>query len=378
MRVAVPRTFLVILLTVVAAASAALAAYLYLPAATITLHPRSDTRDVTQDIFLSSQAEAADFAKFVLPARVVDRTAQDEKRIEREGIAQTEDFAKGSIVLINNRDEEQPLLPKTHLKHDASGRYFLTDSPVTIPPGATVAMNITAKEKGEAGNVSPGRFIIDKLPAALQSDVYGESTQALSGGVTVESPLTEQEVGQAREALLAELTARLKGELTAEARGAALRDDLLFIATEEEKISVPVGSHAREFTIQLRVRGRAVAVDENDLLSLTLLALRASHGADEEFLSYDPDSFRLGNVRADFERGEAKIVGTLRGTFATKVGPTILRSENLAGLNAQEVRAYFAQNPAVENVDIAFSPFWVRTVPARAEAVNVVIKEAAE
>jgi hypothetical protein len=376
MRIIFSRVSLLVLLAIMIAAAGLLAAYLYLPAATITLAAKSQQREVTQDIFLSSHAEAADFAKFVLPARVVDRTIEETKRVERKGISQTEDFAKGSIVLINNRDEDQPLLPKTHLKHQETGRYFLTDTPVTIPPRASVAMTITAKDKGEAGNVPPGRFIIDRLPADLQSDVYGESSQELSGGISVDTPLTEDEIAQAREVLTQELLPRLKGELTADAGGAALRDDLVVIGTEEEKVSVPVGSRARDFTITLKVRGRAFTVDENDLLSLTLLALRTNHSADEEFVSYDPDSFRLQNVRADFERGEARVAGILRGTFAAKVGPTLLRAENLAGLSADEVRERFITNPAVGSVEVAFSPFWVRSVPGRPEAVNIVIKEA--
>jgi len=197
----------------------------------------------------------------------------------------------------------------------------------------------------------------------------------LSGGIIVESPITSEEISEAREALLKTVRQRLLGELTAEAGGAALRDDLLTVEPEEEMVSVPVGSKAQEFVVTAKIKARAFVVDENDLLSLTLLALRSNVEADEEFVSFEPESFNLAVTKVDFDRGEAQVQGTLTGNFASKVGPTVLNSSNLAGLSADEVREHFRQYPAVGDVDVSFWPFWVRVVPARAEALEIAIKE---
>lgn len=370
-----PRRTILWLLIIFAVAGGGVAGYIYLPAATITVQAREIERSVTQEIFLSVHADQPDFAKFVLPAQIVERTAEESKQVKRVGAKTSEDFARGSIVLVNDRDEEQQLLPKTHLKHVDTGVYFLTDTPVSIPPHNKVAMTITAKEKGDLGNVGPGRFVIDRLPESLQADVWGESEQPTSGGIIVESPVTAEEIGKAREELLETVRGRLLGELTAEAGGAALRPDLLAVELEEEMVSAQVGSKAREFNITVKVRARAFVVDENDLLSLTLLALRSNVEADEEFVSYAPESFDLAVTKVDFDRDEAQIRGTLTGSFASKVGPTVLSSDNLAGLSAGEVREHFRRYPGVGAVDVSFWPFWVRTVPARAKALEIAIKE---
>jgi len=351
------------------------AAYIYLPSAAITIEARSTGRSVTQNILLSAHVDEPNFVSFVLPTRIVERTLEDSRTIMRAGAQTSEDFARGSIVLVNDQDEEQPLLPKTHLRHEETGAFFLTDTPVTLPAHSSLAMTITAKEKGAIGNVKAGRFVVDKLPGSLQPFVYGESSQELTGGVIVESPLTSDEVRTARDELVGTVRERARGELTVEAGGAALRPDLLDLAIEEESVSAEVGSKTREFTIAVRVRARAFVVDENDLLSLTLLALRSNPAEAEEFVSYEPDSFELTVVAADFERGEARVEGTLRGIFAQKIGTTLLRDDNLAGLSASEVQEHFRQYPTVGKIDVAFFPWWVTTVPGRAGVVEIAIRE---
>ncbi|HLD26061.1 MAG TPA: hypothetical protein VJC05_03395, partial [Candidatus Andersenbacteria bacterium] len=153
------------------------------------------------------------------------------------------------------------------------------------------------------------------------------------------------------------------------------RADLTRLETQAEEVSAEAGSKTKEFSIRIQARGRAFQVSDNDLLSLTLLALRSNVDPNEEFISYQPDSFQLDVARVDFERGEARVVGKLTGTYAAKVGPTVLRSDNLAGLSADEVRAHFAGFSEVGEVNVTFSPFWVRSVPARSEAVEIVLKE---
>lgn len=350
-------------------------AYAYWPQAVIKISAREMQRVVTQEITLSTHTTEPDFSKFVLPARVIEASVDERRMVERAGAKTSDDFARGRIVLINNLDEPQELLPKSHLRHEEAGTFFLTDTPVTIPPRNKVAMTITAKDRGAAGNVSPGTFIIDRLPESIKSEVYGESSEALTGGVVVESPLTEEEIQQARESFLGELSERVRGQMTAASGGAPLRADLTRLETQAEEVSAEAGSKTKEFSIRIQARGRAFQVSDNDLLSLTLLALRSNVDPNEEFISYQPDSFQLDVARVDFERGEARVVGKLTGTYAAKVGPTVLRSDNLAGLSADEVRAHFAGFSEVGEVNVTFSPFWVRSVPARSEAVEIVLKE---
>lgn len=359
---------LVVLLLVVG-----LTLYTRLPRAVITVYPATHQRTVSQDITLSSGAHEPDFVRFILPARVVEANLTESHPFARSGNATTEDFSRGTVTLFNKQDEEQRLLPKTHLRHEEEGVFFLTDTAVAIPPQGETQVSVTAKEKGPASDVVPGKFIVDKLPASVQTVVFGESTTPTSGGLATESPLTGDELAAAKETVQAKARARVRAELSSAAGGAGIRDDLMTVTVEEETVSAQPGSRAAEFSVSVKIAARAFVVDENDVLSLTLLALRSSPAADEEFVSYSPESFTLEIIRSDPERGEARVKGTLTGSFASKTGPTVLAADNLAGRSESEVKEYFAQFPAVGSVTVEFSPFWVTAVPARKDATEITI-----
>ncbi len=359
--------FLAVLLLIIMAGGLA---YIYLPRAYIEIRPKLTSRTVSQEIILSSSASEPDFVRFILPAQMVHREAQEHKTFEREGGEKFDDFATGEIRLFNKQTSEQRLLPKTNLRHEESGIFFLTDTAATVPPQGETRVTVTAKEKGATGNVPAGRFIVDKLPVSLQQYVYGESEHSFDGGVAVKIPLSEKELAEAGEMVLKLARDRLGGEMTAEAGGARVRPDLTLYSDETVEASAAAGSRASQFTVTAKLTARAFLVDENDLLSLTLLTLRQSTGAEEEFVAYEPHSFSMEIERGDFERGEAVVRGSLTGSFASKVGPRVFGGGNLAGLTENEVREVLQQLAGVE-VSVKFWPFWVNTVPARKGAVEI-------
>lgn len=374
-RIIIPRRTLFMTTLAMAAIILAFLGLIYLPQATIRIEPLTTERAAKQMIVLSTQVEEPNFAKFILPAEKVETTLEESEEAQRTGAATFDDFARGAVVLINETEEEQQLLPRTHLRHQQTGVFFLTDSPVAIPAHGRVSMKVTAKEKGKAGNVPAGKFMIDKLAPSLQTAVYAESSQGFEGGIAVESPLSEKELVEAKEKALARARERILGELTVQAHGATIAPPLMQIDVVEDQASAQAGSRTQAFSVRLKVRGRALVVDENDLLSLTLLALRSLPAHDEEFLSYKPESFRFDILRADFERGEAQIQSSLTGVFAHTIGPATFQGQQLAGLTPPEVQEQFKRSQGVGKVEVELFPFWVRRVPGRAGAVEVVVSQ---
>lgn len=371
--VAISRRAVIVFILSIAVFGVGVLAYVGLPKATIEISPAIEKKSVSQQIIISSNVKDPDFVHYKLPAKIIEKEISDKVVVERAADATFDDFAKGKVVLFNKQEEEQQLLPKTHLRHVDSGSQFLTDTGVAIPPGGEIGITVTAKEKGSGGNVGPGKWIVEKLSPHLQERVYGESTQSFSGGVAVEKPLTEVEVEAARNKLLNDIEERLRGLLTVEAGGASISEDLLSFDKSSVETSAAIGSKASAFEVAGKIVGRAFMLDENDLLGLTLLNLRSSASAEQEFLKYDPQSFKTIMLRRDVERGEAIVEGSLTGIFATKIGSTVFVSENLAGLSANEVREKLIQLPGVGEVDVTFSPFWVTAVPSKPEAIEIVV-----
>lgn len=373
-KIVAPRGTVAASLALLGAVIAAGLSYVYFPRATILISPASFTTTVEQTITLSVAAQEPDFRRYALPARLVTAEVEESKTINRSGGAVTEDFARGVVTLHNEQDEEQPLLPKSHLRHEATGVFFLTDQAVRVPPHGQVTMPITAKEKGPAGNVSAGKFIVDRLPPSLQEVVFAESSSDFSGGEAFDTPLSQEELMAAQNEVRGQALEKARGSLTAQAGGAAIRDELVDIQAEEITASAAVGARATRFQITMKAHARAFVVDESDVLSLTLLALRAKPGADEEFISYDPASFKITSVRSDFDRSEARITTSLTGTLARKTEPKVFEATNLAGRTRSEAEEYYKQFPSVGKVEVSFWPFWVTTVPSRPSATSVAVK----
>lgn len=358
-----------------AAVAAGAVAFFWLPAARVEVTLALRGANVEQTILLSSKAEEPDFKKFILPAQVVEAEAEVRQAVTREGGQGRAAKARGVVRLVNEQAQVQALLPQSHLRHEERGVFFLTDRAVRIPPQGEVEVSVTAKEEGASGNVPVGRFLIDKLPTNLQQTVYAESEADFSGGEVLDTPLAETELKAMLEGVVGVARERARGELTGKAGGAAIREGLTAEAVEEKEASVSPGSRATTYNVRARVRLRAFVADDTALLSLTLLALQAHPKPDEEFMSYDPDSFTVDIERADFERGEARVTGHIAGSFAQKTESKVFDAQALAGRTAQEVEEYLLQFDSVEAVTVKLWPFWVTSVPSREGAVDVVVRK---
>src|SRR3989344_9311498 len=117
-----------------------MAAVTILPKATITVHPKVVPRQLSKEILLSAQASSPDYVRFTLPAAIVEKEIHVQKTFTQDSANTMPDFATGTVKLTNNQEEEQRLLPKTHLRHEASGVFFLTNDRVVIPPKSTATV----------------------------------------------------------------------------------------------------------------------------------------------------------------------------------------------------------------------------------------------
>ncbi len=369
---AIPRRYFFAALVAAILLAAVVFGYFYLPKADIKVVPEKETQTVSQEFILSKNINEPDFVHHKIPARLIEASEEKTINVKRDEASKAvADFARGEVKLINKQNDEQRLLPKTHLRHEASDVFFLTDGPVVIPPKGETVVQVTAKEKGAVGNVATGKFIVDKLSAPLQKVIYGESSHNFNGGQVVESALSEQELEEKKSEALAILKEEVTGELTALSGGALINPALISYSEETVEATVSPESKAVNFDIHAKVKARAFVVDENDLLNLTLLALKSSQKEGQEFLSYDPKSFDIEIIRSDFERGEVVVKGSLTGSFASKIAPTVFSVGNLAGLSKSEAVEKLKQRAGVGEAEVVFSPFWVKSVPARLSAVEI-------
>ncbi|MEK7500313.1 MAG: hypothetical protein AAB649_06985 [Patescibacteria group bacterium] len=346
------------------------------PRASIVIHPKTSEQKLTKDIILSSTAKAPDYVRFTLPATILEEELEATASFENAEGTPTQDFSKGSITFTNTQDQEQRLLPKTQMRHVDSGVIFLTDTPVAIPANGTLTVSVTAKEKGPAGDVPPGKFVVEKFSKGLQEAVPAQSETAFSGGQSTDSEITQEAIDAAQKKVLEQAKADALTKLNEKAGGASIRPDLINMEILSQSVSAQKGSRALKYTAAAHVKARAFVVSTHDIISLMTLALRASTGLDEEFLSYDASSFTLAITQADWLAGNARVSASLAGTYVKKIGLAEIHTDNLAGLSENEIVERFAASPTVGSVEVHFSPFWVKSAPSNKSQIDVRIESA--
>lgn len=347
-----------------------------LPRAVITIYPKTNETKHTKDIILSSKIETPDYVRLSLPARIVEEELTVTKQFENASGTTVQDFAKGSITFMNKQNEEQRLLPKTQMRHIDSGMIFLTDTPVAIPALGTLTVTVTAKEKGAAGDVAPGAFVVEKFSPSLQAAVPAQSDVAFSGGESADSEISQEALDAAQTAVVEQAKTDALAKLSAQANGAAIRPDLLNIEILSQNISATAGSRAHTYTAQASVKARGFVVSTHDIISLLTLTLRGNVAPDEEFISYDASSFSLAITQTDWEAGQAKVSASLTGIYAKKIGTNEINTDNIPGLSEQEIIEHFTKIPNIGSVEVALSPFWVKSAPSKQNQIEVRIENA--
>lgn len=375
-RVTVPGRGIFLVVLLVLGGAGILAAVTLFPHAAITVHPKITTKQLSKDILLSAKNETPDYVRFTLPAKIVEEEIETIKTFENTGGVASQDFSKGSITFTNTQDQEQRLLPKTQMRHLDSGLIFLTDTPVAIPAKGTLKVSVTAKEKGPAGDVAPGKFVVEKFTGGLQQAVTAQSDKPFSGGESTDTAISQEAIDAAQKTVLEQAKQDALAKLTAKAGGASIRPDLVTAEVLSQNVSASAGSRAVRYVAQAKVKARGFVVDTHDLISLMTLGLRATVASDEEFLSYDVNSFTLTIAQTDWKTGQARVSASLRGKYAKKIGPNELKADNLSGLSVKEINDRFTASPNIGSVDVSFSPFWVKSAPSKENQIDIRVGEA--
>lgn len=175
-------------------------------------------------------------------------------------------FARGTVRLVNTTGTAQTLVARTRLL-SAGGELFRLDAPARVPAGGGVTAAVTADQAGAAGNVGPGRFTIPGLTASLQTQIYGESQEAMTGGVAYDgTPLSADELEANKKAIVQQIEESLY-EAAAEKAGTeyvAIRG--LFTVTGADVLAGPeAGQPTGDYKLAVRVRGKILAFTADEI-----------------------------------------------------------------------------------------------------------------
>jgi hypothetical protein len=370
-------------LVVLALIVAGVAAYLFLPSATIAVTPRRDVIPPIQlTILADPDATAADPAALVIPAVRLEVPVEAAKTFTTTGVDVKETTARGAVTFTNYDTSSGVSIPSGSIVSTEGGTRFRTQANVALQPASIFpvfaptsdSVNVVAVKAGEGGNVPANTIRV--VPPGQNPDLLKVNNPAeTSGGSHTETPkVSKAEVDKA----VAELTTSLRTSFgDAVAAGArAPAGTTLFPATANLGAITPevdpqtlVGQAIESYDLRLTATGTVIAVDPTPVRAIAETQLK-SHVAAGHRLVEGSTNVEVGEGLVG-EDGAVSFLATVSATEVTIVDANALR-DLVKGKTADDARATLAR---FGDVTVTLWPDWVSTVTSVDARLTVTVTE---
>ena len=288
--------------------------------------------------------------------------------------------ATGVVVFSNSSSSSVTISAGTILKN--SGLSYTLNSSVTVP-GATLGWScpgykcpgsasgsITASEGGAQYNAATGSMSIsvDDISASLRS--------ATSGGTDkTATVVTASDIESAKSKLSEKKIDGLKEQLLSSFGDSATVITESYVENRSDpNSSVAIDGEATgAVTLKSTITASALAIDKNELKNFVEAKLKEEISGKKSQRIYDNGVSKV--AFSQFSR--AHNTQTVRLTTNGKVGPDIKEAnvkDQAKGKSYGEVQSAIESIEGVEDVDVKFSPFWVKSVPKDINKINVEFK----
>ena len=315
--------------------------------------------------------------------KVQKRELQKEISVEFEatGKKNVGEKATGSVRFSNSSKNSVTIAAGTILKNNDLS--YVLSSSVTVPAATlswdcsdrtcsgTATASVRAAEGGSQYNAASGSMSIsvDGIKASLMSPTSGGTDKT----ATV---VTASDVASAKSKLNEQKDNSLKNQLASSFGSSAKVITDSYSENRSDPVpSVAVDSEASgSVLLKSTITASMLAADKSDIKSFIDAKIREDDIGDKK----SQKIYDSGVDKAEFsqftDRGGIKsLVVTANG----KIGPEINESkvkEQAKGRTYGDVQSSIESIEGVEDVDVKFSPFWVRSVPNDIKKINVEFK----
>ena len=351
----------------------------FAPHATVVISAKTTSMTVSDTVSLNETATTSAKSNVI---KSVKKELAKEVSVEfsATGKKNVGEKATGVVVFSNSSSSSVTISAGTILKN--SGLSYTLNSSVTVP-GATLGWScpgykcpgsasgsITASEGGAQYNAATGSMSIsvDDISASLRS--------ATSGGTDkTATVVTASDIESAKSKLSEKKIDGLKEQLLSSFGDSATVITESYVENRSDpSSSVAVDGEATgAVTLKSTITASALAIDKNELKNFVEAKLKEEISGKKSQRIYDNGVSKV--VFSQFSR--AHNTQAVRLTTNGKVGPDIKEAnvkDQAKGKSYGEVQSAIESIEGVEDVDVKFSPFWVKSVPKDINKINVEFK----
>lgn len=352
--------------------------FVFAPAATIIITANTTPVPISSAVQLGGTA-ATNYEEGIVSS--VSQQSKVDESVEFTATGQQDVGDKATGVLKASRlvQSDYTLPAGTRFTTTSGGLVFITQEDVVIPASVpcfptycaqSVNVNVQAAAAGTSYNGVTGT-------ASASDGSTGTFQGPTSGGTTkIAKVVSAEDVERAKGQLLGESTDEAKAALEKQFSA----DDILvsgsFTVERGEAVSTPaVGQEAPDGKAKLTIPTTYTmqAVPKSDLESYLQKSLEAKlqTPASQKVYSTGIDGASLSNYRKDGDKMYATVTAT--GSIGPRIDEAAIK-EQAKGKRYGEVQQSLQAVDGIQEVDVQFSYFWVRTVPNNTDKITVEFK----
>jgi hypothetical protein len=363
---------------------AGVAAYLFVPSASITVQPNLQT--VESDLSISS-GQNLQVGNSSIPLKVINKSDTITLQYDATGKSSASgQKAHGSVVISNSFSADPQVLVTGTRLQSQDGHIFHLVKSVTVPgmrtiageakPGAIEA-DITADQAGSDYNIDPTTFTIPGFQGGPKFAKFSaQSTVAMTGGTTNgdaggQTIVSQQDIDSAKTKTEAALKQKITDEIKATfGQGDVLLDDAQQINISSSSASVKAANSSANFNYTAQATIEALVFSENDLKTLVIAATaKGDHPANAQS---SISSIDYGPSQADFTADTLNLQVHAQTLFTPKIDLAKLKQEVL-GKDTNQLSDVVRQNSNIKGLNVTFNPPFISRIPQYPLRVSIKI-----
>jgi len=360
--------------------------FFVLPKADIEVSPKSEIFSQNLNISVDKGVSKIDYTLNKIPAQLIRLEKKYSQSFSATGQRQVNEKAKGVITVFNEfSSSAQSLVEKTRFSSE-DGKIFRTIKTITVPGArivdgkivaSSIDVEVAADQPGSEYNIDAGRFSIPGFSGSPKfTAFYGRSDKGFSGGASgLMKVVSQEDFDKAKAQFWDESKVSLDKEFRTQIpSGLKLLDFSLREEIAGTESSVSVGLPADDFILTIKGVATVLLFDEKDILDIINKKIVEKAGAGEGLeVKMENIDYQLSGS-PDFSRGQMSLVAKLNGKIVWPLNIEDIKKA-IVGKGEQAMRDYFGQHPEITEVKVSFWPFWVKSVPANLDKIEIIVKE---
>lgn len=204
-----------------------LAGATFYPSANVRVTLATSDIEMSKEVMADKSVAALDLEKMAIPAKEYSQENSSEKTFATTGKKDVGSKASGEITFFNDYDPTNAIALANGTVLTAAGKSFILDGAITIPTANIISLyplqttpgqikgKVVAHDNGDGFNIAPSKFTINSFSGVKQEKVYGQSSAALTGGVTKQINIaSDDDLNNTKKSLGDELEATAKEALS--------------------------------------------------------------------------------------------------------------------------------------------------------------------